>query len=123
MRNGVVLTGGDFTGDGFDDLVFGAANGSALRVLIVDGQSLMRDPVQAVSNPLADFYAFDPTQTGGARPLVKQVNGTNQLALIVGSGQGQLAKVNVYRNNNFATPNLSLDVFGGSYLDEGVFVG
>ena len=68
LRDGVTLAAGDFNGDGKAELVVGAGNGGAPRVLILNGDLIARgDILKAQADPLANFFADgDDTSRGGA---------------------------------------------------------
>jgi hypothetical protein len=98
LTNGAYVAVGDVTGSGYADLIFGAGEGGAPEVLVVSGQTLLDEGARvAIANPLANFYMDgDTTARGGVRVAVKNVVGSNQLAIVAASGAGEPATVNVY---------------------------
>ena len=89
FRGGVNLVTGDVNGDGRFDLVATAGQGGGPRVAVFDGKTLGANAKRFV----ADFFAFEATQTGGATASV--VNGLSDhgpgledATLIFGAGAG-----------------------------------
>jgi len=78
FRGGVNLAAGDTNTDGVADLIVTAGQGGGPRVAIFDGKTLGANSKRLV----ADFYAFEATQTGRATAGV--ANGL----LIFGAGPG-----------------------------------
>ncbi len=78
FRGGVNLASGDVDFDGRPDLIVTAGEGGGPRVAIFDGRTLGTTPTRLV----ADFFAFEPDQRGGATAGV--ANGV----LIFGAGPG-----------------------------------
>ena len=78
FRGGVNLAAGDIDSDGRPDLIVTAGPGGGPRVAVFDGKSLGADARRLV----ADFFAFEATQTGGATAGL--ANGV----LIFGAGPG-----------------------------------
>jgi hypothetical protein len=125
------VTLGDLTGDGRADLVFGGGPGGAPRVRVFDGAKLLAagsfqtlDEIPGAQS--ADFFAADSSSRGGIRPAVGMVNG--QSALITGSGEGDPAQVRVFTTPTLLgsanpAPDQTLNVFGGTAVADGVFVG
>ncbi len=101
FRGGVNLAAGDVNGDARPDLVVTAGAGGGPRVAIYDGKSLGADARRLV----ADFFAFEATQTGGATAGL--ANGV----LIFGAGPGGGPRVRgVNADGLFATGGVkSLD--------------
>ena len=130
VRNGVYLAAGDVDGDGFADLVFGAAAGGAPAVKVVSGRALLGPGgnVAAVDGPLSGF-TFDDPSTGGVRVAAVDADGDARADVVVSSGEGRPARVRLYRGIDFAGTTgapaafLDLDPLGGATLADGVFVG
>ncbi len=119
VRNGAFVALGDVDGDGFADLAFGGGPTGAPRVRVLSGRSLLAGTPAA---SLADFFAGDSQDRGGARVAIRGSD------LFVGSGDGEPGSVRVYnsstlRSGNLANPDRQLDPFAGTILNGGVFVG
>jgi uncharacterized delta-60 repeat protein len=131
LRNGVSVTAGDLNGDGYAEVIVGGGPGGAPRVLALDGASIsIGDFETAILNPLTNFFvADDITSRGGVRVLARDVDGDNQADLVTASGEGELARVRVYRANTIlnksAAPPADQEFapFDGIALASGVFVG
>jgi uncharacterized delta-60 repeat protein len=134
LRNGAFVTAGDLTGDGQEDMLFGAGPGGAPRVRAFDAAKLLAagsfgnlDAI-ASSAQVANFFAGDTASRGGVRLAVRNADGDGKADLITGSGEGEPASVAVYKSSALlasATPSAdqTLDPFGGATLADGVFVG
>jgi uncharacterized delta-60 repeat protein len=134
VRNGVFVAAGDLTGDGTADLAFGGGPGGGPRVRVIDGRKLLAiGPFAALDEvagaaQVADFFAADPSLRGGVRVALKNPDDLYpEHALVVGSGEGEPSRVQVYPAYilDAATaiiPNQELDPFG-AVLANGVFVG
>ncbi|HJZ92727.1 MAG TPA: FG-GAP-like repeat-containing protein, partial [Gemmataceae bacterium] len=130
LRNGVFVTVGDLTGDGFAELVFGGGPGGAPRVFALSGAMISAGNVAgAQASPVANFFvAGNSTDRGGVRVATKDADGDSKADLVVGSGEGSPARVRVYLGKNFAGASepgtvQDLGVFGGAVLTGGVYVG
>ncbi|QEL18788.1 FG-GAP repeat domain-containing protein [Limnoglobus roseus] len=103
---GVSVATGDVTGDGIDDVVVGALNGSS-RVKIYDGAT------QAV---VANFETH-PGTTAGAFVALGDVTGDGRIDLVVGANRGSI--VQIYRGQDLTqanpTPVAQLQPFGAPY--------
>ena len=78
---------GDFNGDGTIDIVAGAGPGGGPRVVMIDGFT---------GRTINDFYAFEPTFTGGVYVAVGDLNGDGKAELIVGAGETGGPRMQVY---------------------------
>jgi len=129
LRNGAYVAIGDVDGDGFGDLTFGAGPGGAPRVLTISGSALLTTGGSAATlTPLANFFvAGNSTDRGGVRVATKNADGDNKAEVVIGSGEGQPARVRVYSGATFVGSGepafQDLNLFGGTALTDGVFVG
>jgi hypothetical protein len=90
LRNGVFVTGSDFDGDGFDDLVFGAGPGGAPRVLVISGQLLQTQGVAtALASPLGNFFAGSTDNRGGVHVLARDLDWDGRPELVTADGAGR----------------------------------
>ncbi|HET6574576.1 MAG TPA: FG-GAP-like repeat-containing protein, partial [Fimbriiglobus sp.] len=99
FTGGVLVAGGDLTGDGRAELVVAAGAGGGPRVRVFDGASLVvNDPVA-----LTDFFAIDdPAFRGGARPALGDVNGDGTPDLVVSAGFGGGPRVALFDGKSLA---------------------
>ena len=86
FTGGVSVAVGDVTGDGVADTVVGAGAGGGPRVRVFDG---------ATGNVVRDFFAFEPTFTGGVTLTLGDVTGDGIPEIIVGADAGGGPRVRV----------------------------
>jgi hypothetical protein len=86
FRGGVHASLGDVNGDGVRDLVIAPGEGGGPRVRVLDGAS---------GATLADFFAYEPTYTGGVYVALGDVNGDGKADIITGTGVGGGPRVRV----------------------------
>ena len=119
FRNGTSVSIGDFDGDGFLDLAFGAEAGGGPRVRVINGLLLLTMPnledldsavLQNRSLQLCDFFSSSPEYRGGARVALRDQLGTGQTALVIGSGVNEPARVRIYRSNRTLVPELTQEL-------------
>ncbi len=79
FQGGVTTAIGDVNGDGFDDLIVGAAAGGGPRVRVFDGNT---------GATLYDFFAYPSSFTGGVWLASGDVNGDGFDDIITGAGAG-----------------------------------
>lgn len=93
FTGGVRVAVADVTGDGVADYVAGAGPGGGPRVRILDGANL------AV---LADFFAYEPTFTGGVYVAAADLDGDGAAEVVVGAGEGGGPLVRVFAGKTLA---------------------
>ena len=87
FNGGAFVAGGDFNGDGKQDIVVGADAGGGPRVSVFDALT---------ATSLTSFFAFEPTFTGGVRVAAYDINGTGKSAIVTAAGIGGGSRVTVY---------------------------
>jgi hypothetical protein len=112
FTGGVYVAAGDVDGDGLDDVIVGAGPGGGPHVKVFAG---------ATQLPLADFFAFSPSFTGGVRVAAGDVNGDGRADLVLGSGPGggELKVVNVGAPNPLANYLPYASYTGGVFVAAG----
>jgi hypothetical protein len=130
LREGVFVSAGDVSGDGFAEVIFGGGPGGGPRVLALDGQRVLADATTASTAPVANFFAFDANQRGGVQVAVAELDTDPRLDLVIGSGDDAAPQVRTYRSidlnaNGSGEPPLTqtLTPFSEPTLATGVFVG
>jgi hypothetical protein len=98
-RTGVRVAGGDFNGDGQNDLVAAAGIGGGPRVRIFNGKQLPNFV------PMADFFAYEDTQRGGAYVNIGDYDGDGKADIITGAGPEGGPRVRVFNAANLITQN------------------
>ncbi len=93
-RTGVRVAGGDFNGDGRADLLVSAGIGGGPRVRVFDGTALPNLSV------LADFFAFESGQRGGAYIAAGDYNLDGKADIAVGAGPDGGPRVRVFNAAN-----------------------
>jgi len=129
QTNGSYVAVGDFDGDGFADVAFGAGPGGGPRVRVASGKTLIQQGgPAALDAPLANFFGGDPNTSGGVRVSAADADGDGTPDLVTGSGQNATSQVSVYGGKSISggnSPNRIAGgvVFGGAALTDGVYVG
>jgi hypothetical protein len=109
---GVSVAVGDVTGDGFGDLIVGAASGPSSHVIVRDGRNL----------GLTDsFLTWGGYMGNGVRVASADINGDGFSDLVIGAGQGGSGRVTIRDGRTRAVIEdfFALDPFGPG----GLFVG
>ncbi len=88
FTGGVFVAAGDLDGDGRAEVVVGAGAGGGPRVRVFDPASGF-----AVAR---DFFAYEPTFTGGVTVAVGDATGDGVNEVVTGTGAGGAPRVNVY---------------------------
>lgn len=129
LNNGSYVAVGDFDGDGFADVAFGAGPGGGPRVRVVSGRTLIQQGGPAALNaPLANFFAGDPNTSGGVRLTAADVDGDGRMDLVAAAGQNTASQVWVYGGKSIVGGNAPSQiaggvVYGGAALTDGIYVG
>src|SRR5439155_7014282 len=86
-RGGAYISAGDYNGDGLADIGVGGGPGGGPRVTIFNAaNAALNDPNQPLK--FVDFFAFPVGTTEGARPAIRNINGSKQGGLIGGTRAG-----------------------------------
>ena len=111
FTGGIWVAAGDVTGDGFADVITGAGPGGGPAVEVFDGRTGV---------PTLNFFAYEPSFTGGVRVAAGDVSGDGRADVITGPGPGRAPNVRVFDGT---TAGLISDVtpYGSSFVG-GVFV-
>ena len=86
FTGGVTVATGDVNGDGTDDIVVGTGVGGGPRVVVIDG---------ATRGTIANFFAYEPSFTGGVNVATGDVDGDGFADVLIGSGVGGGPRVRV----------------------------
>ncbi|MGL6073827.1 MAG: FG-GAP repeat domain-containing protein [Fimbriiglobus sp.] len=93
FRGGNTLNIADVNGDGMMDLIATAGPGGGPRVAVFDGRSMMT----GAKRLMADFFAFESSQTGGVNARVTEDQ------IVFGAGVGGAPRVRGVMLNSLAT--------------------
>jgi len=85
FRGGVTVAGGDYNGDGFDDIAVGTGVGGAPRAVVVNGKN--------VAQRLQDFFAYEESFRDGIFVSLGDFDDDHVGDLVVGSGVGGAPRV------------------------------
>lgn len=110
---GVFIAAGDITGDGMPDIAVGADRGGGPRVQVFSGSTFTQ-----VNN----FFAFEPTFTGGVRMATADLNGDGRSELIVAAGPGGAPRSRIFQGPGLTTVLEDFYPFDPEFLG-GSFVG
>ncbi|WP_162657296.1 S8 family serine peptidase [Tuwongella immobilis] len=79
FQGGASIAAGDIDGDGRNDIIVAAGAGGAPHVRVFSGAGLQ---------PIANFFAYDPSFRGGSSVAAGDINGDGRADIIVGAGMG-----------------------------------
>ena len=83
FSGGVTVASADIDGDFYADILVGAGPGGGPRIQIFSGKNLSGFD----KSPLYDFFAFEPTFSGGVTIATGLINADTQIDILVGAGQ------------------------------------
>jgi uncharacterized protein YkwD len=87
FTGGVRVAAADVTGDGVPDIIAAAGPGGGPNIRVFDGSD---------KHLVADFFAYDPTFTGGIYVAAGDVNGDHRADIITGADAGGGPHVKVF---------------------------
>jgi secreted trypsin-like serine protease len=87
FSGGVTLASGDIDGDLYADILVGAGPGGGPRIKVFSGKNL---------TVLRDFFAFEPTFSGGVTIATGLINSDLQVDILVGAGPGGGPRIKVF---------------------------
>jgi hypothetical protein len=124
LRNGSYVAVGDVNGDGFGDLIIGAGPGGGPEVEVISGNTLLTEgATEAVTHPIANFFAGDPNNRGGVTVAAKDLESNTDADVVTGDGGG--STVTAYAGADLSkgqiNPLYTLDADPG--YTGGVYVG
>src|SRR5207237_360022 len=88
FRGGVYVAAGDVNGDGHADIITGAGQGGGPHVKVISGADL---------HLITQYYAYDPTYTGGVYVAAGDLTATGQADVITGAGNSGASPARVCR--------------------------
>jgi hypothetical protein len=103
MHGGVRVAAGDVKGTGHDDIITADGPGGPPRVCVFDG---------VTHQQFYDFFAADPSYTGGIYVAAGDVDGTGNIDIVTGTGTG--SNVQVFRGSDDAMID-SFQAFDSSF--------
>jgi hypothetical protein len=93
FTGGCYVAAGDTNGDGLTDIIIGADAGGGPNVKVFNGKD---------GSVLLNFFAYDPSFTGGVRVAAGDVDGDGRADLICGAGAGGGPNVTVFNGTTGA---------------------
>ena len=87
FSGGVTVASADIDGDLYADILVGAGPGGGPRIKVFSGKNL---------TVLRDFFAFEPTFSGGVTIATGLINAGSQIDILVGAGPGGGPRLKVF---------------------------
>jgi hypothetical protein len=91
FRGGVRVGTGDFSGDGYPDVIVAPGRGRAPAIRVLDGRS-----GEPIGGALGNFLAYSPTFTGGVYVAAADVNGDNKTDVVTAAALPGGSRVKVF---------------------------
>ena len=107
FSGGVTVASADIDGDFYADILVGAGPGGGPRIKVFSGKNL---------TVLRDFFAFEPTFSGGVTIATGLINADTQIDILVGAGPGGGPRLKVF-------DGASLGVLMDFFVYDGAFRG
>ncbi len=92
---GVYVAAGDVNGDGQIDIITGAGSGGGPNVRVFDGATAAQ-----MDQPLGDFYAYDPSFSGGVRVAASDITADGRADIITTPGPGGSPNLRAFNGNS-----------------------
>jgi hypothetical protein len=114
FTGGCYVAAGDVNGDGYADIIVGAAAGGGPNVLVSSGRD---------GSTLLSYFPYDVHFTGGVLVAAGDVNGDGRADIVTGAGAGGGPNITVYQYLNGQAQVLQSYFAFDPHLLAGVFVG
>jgi hypothetical protein len=98
FSGGVTVASADINRDGYSDILVGAGPGGGPRIKVFSGKN---------ESILYDFFAFEPTFSGGVTIATGLINSDSQIDILVGAGPGGGPRLKVFDGALLNGPSLN----------------